>query len=203
MLKKLPWAFVSAIFAWIPLAFVTTVIAGLVYGTVQQNYRQGANDPQISVAHDLVNYLEQGNDPKTAVSPRPIDISKSRTPFIMIFDDAGKSIISQAQLDGKAPEVPKGVFDFVRAHGEERFTWQPRHDARTAAVAMPFTSNGQKGFVLVGRSLIDIESRESRLTIMVGLAWAVAVAGSLLLIFVLDFARQILIRPSKKTSSRR
>jgi hypothetical protein len=37
---------------WLPLAVAITILAGLVYATVQQSLRQGANDPQIQLAED-------------------------------------------------------------------------------------------------------------------------------------------------------
>ena len=34
---------------WLPLAVIIVIFSGLVYGVVQQNYRQGANDPLLQI----------------------------------------------------------------------------------------------------------------------------------------------------------
>src|SRR5689334_15240948 len=115
---------IRTFFTWIPLAIVTTIMSGLVYATVQQSLRQGANDPQIQMADDVRYYLAGGTDPGKLLQSNKVDLAVNSSPFIMIFDDSGKNIAAQAQLDGKTPEVPKGVFDYARKNGDEKFTWQ-------------------------------------------------------------------------------
>ena len=54
---------VRAILYWIPLALVVTVVVGLVYVTVQQNFRQTANDPQIQMAGMPLLSLRRASQP--------------------------------------------------------------------------------------------------------------------------------------------
>ncbi|MFL6464517.1 MAG: hypothetical protein ACJ73N_08945 [Bryobacteraceae bacterium] len=35
-------------------------------------------------------------------------------------------------LDQAVPVPPPGVFDYLRSHGSNKFTWQPRRDVRIA-----------------------------------------------------------------------
>ena len=159
---------------FLPLAVVVTALCLLVYAAVQQDIRQGANDPQIQIAEDLAENLSAGQPVSQAVPPYNIDIAKSLTPYAIVFDESGKPVASSVQLDGKTPEVPDGVFNYVKNHGEDRFTWQPKPGVRSAVVVTKF----KDGFVLVGRSMREIEKREERTFKMVGLAWLVTLAST-------------------------
>jgi hypothetical protein len=163
--------------------------------------RQGANDPQIQLADDLVARLEQGVAPTQAVPAGSVDMARSLSPFVIAYDDQGRPLASQAQLDGAIPVPPSGVFDFVRQHGEERVSWQPRlgavstrdakstfdgriapqpgHGIRIAAVVQR-VGGAHPGFVLAGRSLREVEEREALTFHMAALAW-IAMLG---LIFI-------------------
>lgn len=152
---------------WIPIAIVTAALCLLVYATVQQNYRQGANDPQIQIAEDLADSLSLGKQIDSQMFTNKIDISKSLSPYVMVFNRDGKIVIGNAVLDGKTPELPKGVFGFAKTFGENRFTWQPKEEVRSAVVLKWFDGKNS-GYVLAGRSLREVEIREKRLELMVG-----------------------------------
>ncbi len=170
-----------AIIYWFPVAFAVSVLAALIYGAVQQNYRQSANDPQIQMAEDAAAHLEAGQQPQAIVGAAKIDISRSLSPFLIVYDDAAQPVASSATLNGQTPLLPSGVFQNVRQSGEERLSWQPQDGVRSAAVVLHY-GGAHPGFVLAGRSLREVENRESQLTTMVGAAWAVALVGSLLLL---------------------
>jgi hypothetical protein len=74
--------------------------------------------------------------------------------------------------------VPAGILDYVRTRGEDRVTWQPEPGVRIAAVVVHFKGT-QPGFVLAGRSLREAEVREDNALIEAGMAWAFAMAASL------------------------
>ena len=178
---------VLAIFKYfIPLAAAITLICGLVYAAVQQDIRRGANDPQIQIAEDTASRLSGGQNPADVIFGNQVDISKSLAPFMMIFDDSGRIVASSANLEGRLPQVPAGVFDYVRRYGEDRFTWQPREDARSAVIVTRY-KGAESGFVLVGRSITEIENREAWLEIMVGIAWVVTLLSTFVLTAVLTF----------------
>ena len=165
---------------WLPLGLGITVLAGLVYVAVQQNFRQTANDPQIQMAEDAAARLEGGGQPQAVVGAGKVDIARSLAPFLIVYDDAGRPTASSAELDGQTPSIPEGVFASVRQSGEDRISWQPRPGVRSATVIIRF-GGSRPGFVLAGRSLREVEKREAQLTQMVAGAWIVALAGSLVL----------------------
>ena len=183
------------------LAGISTVLALALYAIPQQVLRQGANDPQLQLAGDLVARLEQGVAPAEAVPAGQVDMARSLSPFVIVYDDRGKMLASQAQLDGSAPAPPDGVFAYVRQNGEERVSWQPRlgsastrdgkaavdgslgahrgHGLRIAAVVQR-VGGAHPGFVLAGRSLEQVEEREAQVEQMAGVAW-IAMLGLILM----------------------
>ncbi len=171
---------VSAIRHWLILAVLITALCGLVYLTAQQIYRQSANDPQIQMAEDLASDLSSGKKIEEVLPKKEVDISKSLSPFIIIFDSQKRPIASTAVLDGKIPLIPSGVFDYVAEHGEDRFTWQPKSGVRSATVVRKFAGS-QSGYVLAGRSLREVEKREERLSQHVGLALISTLFATLLI----------------------
>ena len=168
---------------WFPLAVLSTLFCGLVYATVQQNYRQSANDPQIQIAQDTVATINSGFSPKDAVFRNRIDISKSLAPYIIIYDASGKPIVSGAVLDDKTPNPPKRAFDSAKKFGENRFTWEPKNEVRSAVV-LAYYKGKESGFVLAGRSLREIEMRKTRLEIQVGVAWIVILVATLAAVII-------------------
>jgi hypothetical protein len=172
---------------WIPLAVTITCLSGLIYLVIQQDIRIGANDPQIQIAQDLASQLSAGQNPLALIPPAKTDISKSLANYIMLFNKDGKLIGSSATLDGKTPTIPQGVFMTAeKAQGNEtRFTWQPRTGVRSAAVLAYYT--GQiPGFVLIGRSLREIEIREDQQEKIVLAGWIVTMLLSLSSVFVVN-----------------
>jgi len=171
----------ALIFNALVLAAISTVLALALYAIPQQVLRQGANDPQIGLAGDLVARLEAGVAATEAVPAGTVDMARSLTPFLIVYDDQGKAVASQAQLNGQTPVLPRGVLDFVRTHGEERVSWQPvpgsMHGVRIAAV-VERVGGAHPGFVVAGRSLREVEAREAQVEEMAGAAWV----GMLLLI---------------------
>ena len=167
---------------------IVTVMFGVIYGTVQQNYRQSANDPQIELSLDSATFLSSGGDLSViAANFQHVDFSESLAPFIIVYDDGGAVLLATGEMQGTIPTPPQGVFDFVRslpAGGEDRLTWQPASNVRVASVITRFNKAGAKGFVLAGRNLREVEVREASLTFMVFVGWAVCVFGIVLLFFL-------------------
>ena len=143
-----------------PLGLVTLVLCGLVNLAVQQNYRMSANDPQIQIAEDVASAISAGkaSPQDIATQPPTQDMTQSLYQFIEIYSATGTPIGGSVSLDGKLPVPPSGLFDAVRLRGEIRETWQPKTGVRIAAVMAKFTG-AEPGFVLVGRSLKEVEAR--------------------------------------------
>lgn len=172
--------------AWLPMAVAITIVSGLVFAAVQQNYRLTANDPQIQIVEDVSGDLENGATADQIVPPTgSTDISKSLSAFVIIYDESGKPLGSTAILDGQTPVPPSQVFDSVKASGEERLTWQPKDGVRVATVIKKF-GGPTPGFILAGRSLREIENRIGQMTILVIIGWAAALIISLLIKLLLS-----------------
>lgn len=182
VMKFLGRTFVS----WLPLGVAITGICLLVYATVQQNYRQSLNDPQIQMAQDGAASLENGGVPADLVPPQrepAINVDTSLAPWIAVYDANGTPLESSAFLDGKPPTPPKGIFDLAKKQGTNlpHNTWQPRDGVRVALVVVPVTSGHSAGyFVAAGRNMREVEGREDSLSQFVLLAWLVLLGATFL-----------------------
>ncbi len=178
------WLSKKILLTWLPLAFIITALSGLVYGATQQVYRQSANDPQIQLAEDVATELSNGLSPQSLPASH-IQINQSLATFAIIYGANHQVIASQAELNGQTPSLPPGVFNTVDHKGQASFTWQPSADARIAAAIASYHSSSQSGYVLVGRSLKEVEQRENRLMWQVAAGWVFTLSGSYLLVYFL------------------
>lgn len=169
---------------WLPMAVISAGLCGLVYLSVQQSLRMGANDPQIQMAEDAANQLNAGTQVESVIPAGKVEISTSLAPFLIIFDESGKVIASSAVLHGQIPDYPAGVLDYTKQNGEDRVTWQPEAGVRMATVVMP-TLNG---FVMAGRSLREVEIRETTVQNICGLALVAIWVGSFIVVAIGEFA---------------
>jgi hypothetical protein len=165
------------ILTWIPFAVVITGLCFFTYVAVQQNYRQSANDPQIQIAQDTAAGLGENSDIQLNVNTQK-DISKTLSPFLMVWNNDKKLLLSNAQVKGETPTVPDGVFDYTRKNKEDRFTWEPQKGVRIAAV-MEYYTGKHTGFVLVGRSLKEVEIRENQLAVITMATWVTSLIVAL------------------------
>jgi hypothetical protein len=167
---------------------IVTVLCGLIYVTVQHLHRSGANDPQLQLALDLKNAIETDQSTVRWTPGDSIEISKSLSVFKTFYNANGEPLLSTGFLDGRPPRIPKGVFDFTARCGEDVLTWQPRVGVRMAMV-LESVNSPQIAFVAVGRSLKEIEKRESTLVTMVAVAWLVCIGVIVLHFLVSHFTR--------------
>jgi len=171
---------------WLPSALIITLFAGLIYLVVQQDMRQSANDPQIQVAEDMSRLLASGIAPQAIISNgTQTDVSQSLATFATIYDSSGNSVVSTGALGTSAPILPQGVFTYTQNHQEDRLTWEPQKGVRLAAIVEYYKSPTSSGFVLVARSIREVEKRESTLGWEVFAVWIVA----LLISFGTSFVR--------------
>lgn len=171
-----------------PLAVVITLFSGMLYVAVQQVLRQSANDPQIQMAEDAASALASGKPVESVVPASVVDIAASLSPYLVVYDDAGKPIAASGLLQNQMPTLPPGVFDYVRQKGEDRITWQPDPGVRSAAVVTR-AGGSRPGFVLAGRSLREVENRETNMEQLLGLGWL----GTLLAAFIAVSLSQVLL----------
>jgi hypothetical protein len=177
--------FSKLLIAWFPFAILATLMSALVYLVVQQDLRLSANDPQIQIAEDTAVKVQQGAAPTSVVTPSSttsaavrVDATASLAPFSIIYDNKATILASGLTVNGSTPQVPSGVFNYVNTHGQDRFTWQPAAGVRIAAVVEKVADGG--GYVLAGRSLTEVENRETQLTEEVMLGWVVSLVGTFL-----------------------
>ncbi len=174
---------------WIPLAFAISVLSMLIYVSIQQTIRIGANDPQIQMAEDGAAALSRGATPRSVLPAKRVDVAASLAPYMVIYGEDEKTVASSAILDGETPTLPDGVLAYTKAHGEDRVTWQPRSGVRSAIIVRYF-KGGQPGFVMTGRSLRETEKRTNALLLLMVAAWLAALIGTFVVSFILELIRE-------------
>lgn len=185
--------FKRIVLAWLPWLFIVTLFSGLAYVTVQQVYRNLANDPQIQVSEDVANEIAQGAPPQALFSGvGTVDMTKSLSPYVIVYDDTMKPIAGNGILNNDLPIPPEGVFNVAKNYGQNKLTWQPQPDVRQAIVVTYYNAS-TSGYVLVGRSLQEAEARTQDLTLMVFLAWLVGLVGTFFLSWL-----QVAYKPKQK-----
>jgi hypothetical protein len=170
---------------WLPLAAFATVLAGTVFVVGQQVLRLSGNDPQIQMAQDAAARLTAGEAVTAIVPTATVDMGRSLAPFTIVFDDQGTVLGASGQLHGQPPQLPAGVLDYVRQHGEDRISFQPEPGARFATV-VERVSGARPGFVLVGRSLREVEQREQTVEQLAGAGWLAALVVGLIVVAVAE-----------------
>jgi hypothetical protein len=156
------------------LAMILTLLGGAAALTIQQMLRRGADQPQIEMVDWYASEIESGEKPSEAIPTGYVDLERSLQPFNIFYDDRGKPEEGTGYLNQLVPTPPSGVFEYVRSHGSEKFTWQPSRDVRIAAVIRRVTG-AHPGFMLSGRSLRLVEEEESLLRRMAILGWVAVV----------------------------
>lgn len=167
--------------SWLPVAIGISIALGTVYAAVQQNYRQSANDPQVQLSEDYAALLANGlSVDQLSNGLPPVDISKSLSLFVMVFDSTGNTLFSSGKINGNTPTLPSGVLDSTKTLGVNMITWQLPGGERFATVIRPWQGvEGNSGYVLVARSLREIEDREFDLELIVGVAWLISMIATL------------------------
>ncbi len=190
---------VSLFGIWVVLAAISTVLVGLVYATVQQNYRQNANDPQIEITQEISGAIAKGAPIDQIIPPgaNSTDIKTSLSAFAMIFDKDGKVTGSSAKLNDKDPVPPKAVLESSKKKGRSLLTWEPEAGTRIAAVIVPVKSGDTDAYVLAGRNIREVEKRENQLALLCLLGWGVLLILSALLALSLS----MFIRGNSETTT--
>jgi hypothetical protein len=150
---------------WLPLAFVGTALAVLVFASVQHISRMDAYDPEIQMAEDTAAALQAGTTPLSLQMGEPVDMYASVAPFIITTDATKKVITSSTTLNGTVPVPPEGSFDSAKAksgnadwRNENRITWQPQNNLRIATV-IKYYGGAHPGYVIAGRNMREVENR--------------------------------------------
>jgi hypothetical protein len=175
---------------WMAYAAIVTLVCGIIYVVVQQNYRMNANDPQFQMVEDAANALNNGADPKSLIpSTTNVEISKSLAPFFIIYDDAENIAATNATLNGKPIKIPPGVITYVQKNGSDAASWQPQPGVRQAMVAIHATA-GKAYIVVAGRSLRKVEERIALLGEQVLFGWACSLVAMFVMAFLQDVVKR-------------
>jgi hypothetical protein len=175
---------------WIACALIATTVCATVWFGWGLSLRNGADREPERLALAAQARLATGTGPP-AVLPAPVDVASSSSPFVMVFDRNGRLLASSGQLDGQAPQLPAGVLDWVRRHGEDRITWQPEPGLREATVIVPYGGR-HPGFVLVAQSLGGVSNQQLELSRNVLYVWL----GVLLAAFVMLRVLRLPVQPT-------
>lgn len=173
--KKLPEVYKF----WIILAIATTFLSLLMCVIVQQTIRQSANDPQIQIADDTASKLAGGKDPDQLIVQSKVDLATSLDIFMIVYSAKGEPIFSTAILENNTPELPMGVLEYAKIHPIHKLTWQPKDSVRISTVVKYFKGE-REGFVLVGRSLREVENRKAMVQQQAILGWAATLVATFL-----------------------
>ncbi len=163
---------------WWVLAVVITVLCSGLYAVGQQVMRQSANDPQIQIAEDIAYGLAHGGDIHSLIGPSNVEMAQSLAPFTIVYNDKYEMVASNVR-DAQIPVIPRGVLEYTNQYSVHRVTWQPAPALRIAAVLQK-VEGAQGGFVLVGRSLREVEDRSDGLFRNVVAGWLATLVISLL-----------------------
>jgi hypothetical protein len=154
----------------VSLGVILTVLGGAASVTMQQLLRRGADQPQAEMAEFYASEIHSGTDPDDIIPPGYVDLERSLEPFVIFYDVNGTPQKSTGYLDQSVPSVPPEVLEYIRSHGSDTVTWQPRPGVRIAAVAK-YVSGSHPGYLVAGRSLRLTEEYESLLRRMTFLGW--------------------------------
>jgi hypothetical protein len=168
---------------WLPVAVALTAACGLTCLAVQQNYRNGLDDPQVQLAQDGATRLDAGFAPSAVVSSPTVDAETNLAPFVIVLGKSDEVLASGVTLGGATPTPPAGVLATARSAGRNRVTWQPRSGVRIASVSVA-AKDGR--VVLAGRNMREVEARIDQLTGITGLVWAIALVAVLGVVFALE-----------------
>jgi len=149
-------------------AIITTMLSALVYVGVQQAYRMGANDPQIQVARHVAYKLSANRPVPDLAFSDTVNLLESLGIFTQVYNANYALVASTGYIGATTPTVPHGILQAATHNGENLVTWQPVPSVRLAC-AIERTAQGY--YVLAGRSLAEVEKRESNLLTMCVLCW--------------------------------
>jgi hypothetical protein len=152
---------------------ITTIVMAVIYLGIQQTYRSGANDPQMEMLSTAKEHMQTGRAIELFAHDT-IDLQKSPGVFIETFDAAGKPLQSTGYLDGKLPQIPRGVLDHAKTDGENWISWQPQADVRMALGVAHVNAN-PVSYIAVGRSLKEVEKRIANMSMIVLIGWLLCI----------------------------
>jgi hypothetical protein len=173
---------------WVPIAWVITLLCGLLFCSLQFLVRSEADTSQIQYAQDIATSLYNNETPSVNLS-NSVDIEKSIAPFVVLYNSNGVPVDGTGKLAGNLPNLPSGVLQETRKRTEHRLTWQPNGTTRIAAVIRYYQNDKHAGYVLAGKNLRETEQAINSLLILISSVWAFALISSLVLLAFIQSPR--------------
>jgi hypothetical protein len=131
------------------------------------------------------------------IDEEPFDASESLKPFIAIYNESDHiehTVASSANIHDDPPLPPQGVFDYAKARGENRVTWQPDSTTRIALVVKYVSKESSSWFVVAGRNIREVEARETQLNHIVGAGLAIVLLVTLIAEIIGDSVRRRMMK---------
>lgn len=161
---------------WLAVVGTATLVLGATYAMTQQSTRLAADDLPLATAQRIHHELDANANPGDVVPDVKTNLASDSTVFVIITDNSHHVIASSADLNGKTPLPPEGVFDFTKEHGNDHFTWEPAKDVRLATRVIAYGSNPDDGYIITGQSLQQAENRINTYGALALAAWIAVVA---------------------------
>ncbi len=185
----------SVFFQWLPFGVTITLLCLVMYGAVQRTLRYFADSSSIQMAEDTARAYASGRGTGIFFGD-PMDVSKTLSPFIVVYNDRGEAVTGNGVLDSRMPVPPLGVFEYAKIKGEHMVTWEPRRGLRIATAVIHYTSDEpnstQSGFVLAGRSLRGTERFIEKLGFDIFIGWMTTMICSFAVIAFLRGRNRVL-----------
>lgn len=171
---------------WLLSVTIGTGLIVFTFAAVQQSLRLGLNDPQWQIAEDTAYQLSQGSSPSSVVPSGVVDESRSLAPFVTIVDSNIHVLASSGKIGNVVPLPPASSFPDAQKRGNNWFTWQ--HDnntVRDATVIVPYSHGSSSGYVLVARSMKQVEHTIAHIMFLAALTLiGVLVVPALILLLI-------------------
>ncbi len=158
---------------FLTLAGIVTLVSITIYTVAQQVYRNSANDPQIEASEAISDIIKQGAPPEAITGQNSVEIEKSLSLFINIYDKDGKFLAGSGKLGAENATPPKSLFEQTNKKGSSLLTWQPKSGVRVATSIKKLEDD--KGYVLVGKNIREVEKRIKQLGAIVAISWALLI----------------------------
>ena len=140
-------------------------------------FRELANDPQLSIAKNIAFNLDAGSEIEELkdILPTTTDGIFSHQPWIIITNSVGETILNTGVFGSEVPNIPKDYFKNVLP--EKFVTWSPDGISHQALVIVQYTNtkNNNSGFVVAGRNFEATDTRNFKISILIIGCYAIVV----------------------------
>ena len=188
--SKTPFKTISKQFFWRTLTsfVILTLTAILVFGAFQFTLRSSANDTPNEISEQISKVIKLGQTPNLGYDT--INPKTDSSPFVIVFDDQKKEVVSNLKTDNQTPNLPSGVLDEVDKKGINSISWEPEKGTRLA-VTIKKVETTKKFYVLTGQSLTRAENKIKTILYLVIGFWLVGIIAITLIELFRPFKEKV------------